>query len=82
MLSKFRLFTFVRRSIYCTIRADLHVPYPRKPKLKEVDLDEEPVMRVLNVAEKNDAAKNIAKFLARGSARMVSYLFIYSFSLI
>ena len=31
------------------------------------------IMRILNVAEKNDAAKNIAAQLSQGSSRMVSF---------
>ena len=36
------------------------------------------LMRVLNVAEKNDAAKNIAAQLSNGSARMVGWVFLHS----
>ena len=36
------------------------------------------VMKVLNVAEKNDAAKNIAHIISRGGSRWVSLrIFIY-----
>lgn len=38
-------------------------------------------MKYLNVAEKNDAAKNIALHLSRGTSRRVGYLFIYIFHL-
>jgi len=35
-------------------------------------------MKVLNVAEKHDAAKNIAGYLSRGSSRKVNnYIFLY-----
>ena len=33
------------------------------------------IMRILNVAEKNDAAKNIAAQLSNGSSRMVRIFF-------
>ena len=36
----------------------------------------ENIMKVLNVAEKNDAAKNIASLLGRGHCNRVSYLLI------
>ena len=32
------------------------------------------MVRILNVAEKNDAAKSIANVLSRGSSRMVFFL--------
>lgn len=35
-----------------------------------------PIMKFLNVAEKNDAAKNIAGFLSRGTARRVIIIII------
>ena len=41
---------------------------------------EEAIMRVLNGAEKNDAAKNIAAQLSNGSARLVGWVFFYHFS--
>lgn len=77
MLSKFRLFTVVRHSIYCTVRAEFHVARPLKKKSDGEEL-KEAVMRVLNVAEKNDAAKNIAKFLSRGTGRMREGLSVYN----
>lgn len=39
------------------------------------------IMKVLNVAEKNDAAKNIAILLSRGNSNKVNRIFVYSFSL-
>jgi hypothetical protein len=41
------------------------------------------IMRVLNVAEKNDAAKSIAAHLSKGNSRMVRFssLFFLFFSL-
>lgn len=38
------------------------------------------IMKVLNVAEKNDAAKNIAAHLARGTSRRVKLFFYYYFN--
>lgn len=35
-----------------------------------------PVMKYLNVAEKNDAAKNISALLSRGNSIRVSALFV------
>ena len=42
------------------------------------------IMRILNVAEKNDAAKNIAAQLSQGNSRMVRdiYFFILVYLLI
>ena len=54
----------------CTSRSNLG----RKKKDPETDAtDPKPTMpiKVLNVAEKNDAAKNIAQLLSRGTARRV-----------
>lgn len=39
-------------------------------------------MKILNVAEKNDAAKNIAGYLSRGTARRVNILYFYTISFI
>ena len=77
MLSKFRLFTFVRRNVYFANRAEFHDPYPRKTKINGLVLKEAPEIRILNVAEKNDDAKRIVSFLSRGTERMVSNFFFF-----
>lgn len=62
MLFRTRPITFCLKARYVSIF--------RKPV--EIKFLDETTMRVLNVAEKNDAAKNIAKLLSRGTARLVS----------
>jgi DNA topoisomerase-3 len=42
---------------------------------------EEAIMRVLNLAEKNDAAKNNAAQLSNGTARMVGWFFLFELNI-
>lgn len=72
MLLNFSSLHRVRQITFC-IKARYVTVY-RKP-VETKFLDEATTMRVLNVAEKNDAAKNIAKLLSRNSARFVSNCF-------
>lgn len=57
------LFPAIRRNIF---RKSTNVCYSVRPYSIKC------TMKVLNVAEKHDAAKNIAGYLSRGSVRKVS----------
>ncbi|KAM7295984.1 DNA topoisomerase 3-alpha [Ixodes scapularis] len=73
-----RLQSSLRRCLLPAKRASSKILSSRQASQNSKDQEFKPGMRVLNVAEKNDAAKNLSEIMSRGSYRRRDGLSVYN----